>query len=128
MTSARAGDVPTISRFRDEEGIFHLYQGVGRSVVPWLAAEGRLAYSPELPPERDSLFQYGWVLPQVCRAGLRRHAYFGAMRRETAHDVFAFWQDARRGPVERCAYHEGTLTGRRVEAPIAVYRHNGLTW
>jgi hypothetical protein len=47
------------------------------------------------------------------------------MRRETAHDVFAFWQDARRGSVERCAYHEGTLAEWRVEAPIAVYRHNG---
>lgn len=97
----------------------------GDRLVPWLAAEGPLAYSPELPPAHDSLFQYGWVLPQVCRPGLRRHAYFGAMQRETAHDVFAFWQDARRGTVERCAYHEGTLTGRRVEAPIAVYRHNG---
>ncbi|HVY29010.1 MAG TPA: hypothetical protein VHB79_20775 [Polyangiaceae bacterium] len=84
-----------------------------------------MAYTPELPPARDSLFQYGWVLPQVCRPGLRRHAYFGAMRREAAHDVFAFWQDARRGTVERCVYHEGTLTGRRLDAPIAVYRHNG---
>src|SRR5687767_13898320 len=47
------------------------------------------------------------------------------MRRETAHGVFAFWQKARGGTVERRVYHEGTLTGRRVEAPIAVYRHNG---
>lgn len=94
-------------------------------LVPWLAAEGPLAYTPELPPERDSFFQYGWVLPQVCRPGLRRHAYFGAMRREAAHDVFAFWQDARRGAVERFAHREGTLAGPRIEAPIAVYRHNG---
>ena len=97
----------------------------GDRLVPWLAAEGPLAYTPELPPARDSLFQYGWVLPQVCRPGLRRHAYFGAMRREAAHDVFAFWQDARRGAVDRSAHHEGTLAGSRIEAPIAVYRHNG---
>jgi hypothetical protein len=84
-----------------------------------------LASAPELPPERDSLFQYGWVLPQVCGPGLRRHAYFSAMRREAAHDVFAFWQDARRGTVDRFAHHEGTLAGHRIEAPIAVYRHNG---
>jgi hypothetical protein len=96
----------------------------GDGLVPWLAAEGPLAYTPELPPERDSLFQYGWVLPQVCRPGLRRHAYFGAMRREDAHDVFAFWQAARRGTVDRCAHHEGTLAGGRINAPIAVYRHN----
>jgi hypothetical protein len=94
-------------------------------LVPWLAAEGPLAYTPELPPASDSLFQYGWVLPQVCRPGLRRHAYFGAIRREAAHDVFAFWQAARRGTVARVAHHEGTLAGRRIEAPIAVYRHNG---
>ena len=97
----------------------------GDRLVPWLAAEGPLAYTPELPPERDGLFQYGWVLPQVCRPGLRRHAYFGAMQRESAHDVFAFWEDARRGRVDRFAYHEGTLAERRIEAPIAVYRHNG---
>ena len=84
-----------------------------------------MAYSPELPPERDSVFQYGWVLPQVCRPGLRRHAYFGAVPREAAHDVFAFWRDARRGIVDRSAHHEGTLTGSRIEAPIAVYRHSG---
>ena len=96
----------------------------GDRLVPWLAAEGPLAYTPELPPERDSLFQYGWVLPQVCRPGLRGHAYFGALRREAAYDVFAFWQDARRGAVDRSAHHEGTLAGPRIEAPIAVYRHN----
>jgi hypothetical protein len=97
----------------------------GDRLVPWLAAEGPLAYTPELPPERDNLFQYGWVLPQVCRPGLRRHVYFGALRREAAYDVFAFWQDARRGTVDRVVHHEGTLGGSRIEAPIAVYRHNG---
>ena len=97
----------------------------GDRLVPWLAAEGPLAYTPESPPERDRFFQYGWVLPQVCRPGLRRHAYFGAMRRQTAHDVFAFWQNARRSTVGRVAHHEGTLLGPRIEAPIAVYRHNG---
>jgi hypothetical protein len=94
------------------------------TLVPWLAAEGPLAYTPELPPARDSLFQYGWVLPQVCKPGLRRHVYFGALRREDAHDVFAFWQDARRGAVARVAHHEGRLAGGTVEAPVAVYRHN----
>ena len=93
-------------------------------LVPWLAAEGPLAYTPESPPARDSLFQYGWVLPQVCKPGLRRHVYFGAIRREDAHDVFAFWQDARRGAVARVAHHEGRLAGGTIEAPVAVYRHD----
>jgi hypothetical protein len=97
---------------------------LGDRLVPWLAAEGPLAYTPELPPVRDSLFQYTWVLPQVCRPGLRRHVYFGAIRREDVHDVFAFWQDARRGTVDRVAHHEGRLAGGSIEAPIAVYRHD----
>ena len=82
-------------------------------LVPWLAAEGPLAYTPESPPVRDSLFQYGWVLPQVCKPGLRRHVYFGATRRDDARDVFAFWQHARRGTVARVAHHDGRFAGGR---------------
>ncbi len=93
-------------------------------LVPWLAAEGPLAYTPEAPPERDSLFQYGWVLPQVCQLGLRRHLYFGAYPRDDAQDLFAFWENARRGKAERVAVREGRLADGTVEAPIAVYRHN----
>jgi hypothetical protein len=92
-------------------------------LVPWLAAEGPLAYTPESPPVRDRSFQYGWVSPQVCRPGLRRHVHFGAIRRDDARDVFAFWQEARRGTVARVAHCEGGLTGGSVDAPIAVYRH-----
>lgn len=93
-------------------------------LVPRLAAEGPLAYTPESPPVRDSLFQYGWVLPQVCKPGLRQHVYFGAIRREDAHDVFEFWRDARCGAFERVAYHEGRLAAGTIDAPIAVYRHD----
>jgi hypothetical protein len=98
----------------------------GGQLVPWLAAEGDLAYTPEAPPARDSLFQYGWALPQVCKPGLRRHVYFGATHRNDAHDIFAFWQQARRRAVERVAHHHGRQIGGTVEAPIAVYRHD--TW
>ncbi len=120
--SMRWGPTKLRALCRDEIGIEPDSATSSNRLVPWLAAEGPLAYTPELPPERDSFFQYGWVLPQVCRPGLRRHAYFGAMRREAAHDVF---EDARRGAVDRFAHHEGTLVGPRIEAPIAVYRHNG---
>lgn len=95
-------------------------------LVPWLAAEGPLAYTPEAPPARDSWFQYGWVLPQVCRPGLRRHLYFGAYPRDQAEDIFAFWQNARRGNVDRVVLHDGRLANGSVEAPIAVYRHDIL--
>jgi hypothetical protein len=39
----------------------------GEAFVPWLAAAGELAYSPDLPPERDYYFQYSWVLPAIFR-------------------------------------------------------------
>lgn len=93
-------------------------------LVPWLAAKGALPYTPESPPVRDNLFQYGWVLPQVFKPGLRQHVYFGAISRDDAHDVFAFWQNARRGAVARVVYDEGRLAGGTIEAPIAVYRHD----
>ncbi len=92
-------------------------------LVPWLAAEGPLAYTPEAPPARDSLFQYGWVLPQVYRLGLRRHLYFGAYPRDQAQELFAFWENAGRGKAERVAVRDGRLANGTVEAPIAVYRH-----
>ena len=34
-------------------------------LVPWLSAEGPLAYSPTKPPERDYFFQYTWILPGI---------------------------------------------------------------
>ncbi len=93
-------------------------------LVPWLAAEGPLAYTPESPPLRNSLFQYGWVLPQVCRPGLRQHLYFGATRRDDACELFAFWENARHGRAQRVALEQGRLSGGSLEAPIAVYRHD----
>ena len=35
------------------------------SCVPWLAAEGPLAYTPENPPATDYFFQYGWILSEI---------------------------------------------------------------
>ena len=43
----------------------------GEEIVPWLAAEGELAYSPSSPPERDYFFQYSDLLmsPQDLGCG-----------------------------------------------------------
>lgn len=92
-------------------------------LVSWLAASGDLAYSPEAPPPRDSFFQYGWVLPQVCRPELRRHLYFGACHKDQARELFAFWANARCGKVDSVARQAGRLAKGSLEAPIAVYRH-----
>jgi hypothetical protein len=34
-------------------------------LVPWLAADGPLAYTPEEPPDRDYYFQYSWIIPGI---------------------------------------------------------------
>ncbi len=96
------------------------------SLVPWLAAHGPLAYSPEAPPSRDSSFQYGWALPQVCRPGTRRHLYFGAPCRTYAEELFRFWANARLGRTEPVALELGRAAAHRVDAPIAVYRHRTI--
>lgn len=93
------------------------------TVVPWLAAAGPLAYTPDNPPDRDYYFQYGWVLPQVLAMPADRnvHRYFGAGSKESAAEVFAFWEDARRGRHVRVHVKESTVAPDHLETPIAVY-------
>jgi hypothetical protein len=65
-------------------------------LVPWLAAEGPLAYSPAEPPPKDYFFQYSWILPGIFNPAinLRRHYYFGSCRRDYADFLFDFWGNA----------------------------------
>ena len=97
-------------------------------IVPWLAASGPLAYTPEDPPDRDYYFQYGWILPGIFapHTNTRRHYYFGACHRDEARELFSFWKEARGGVVHRVARQEGTLTAEVFTAPVAVY-HLGST-
>jgi hypothetical protein len=39
-------------------------------IVPWLSAEGPLAYSPTKPPARDYFFQYTWILPGIYQPSI----------------------------------------------------------
>jgi hypothetical protein len=93
-------------------------------IVPWLAAEGPLAYSPEAPPERDYYFQYNRILPGIFAedTNLRRHYYFGAPLKDNARKVLSFWQMARDGAVGRVAHCLGTIEDATITAPLAVYR------
>jgi hypothetical protein len=97
--------------------------GDGR-LVPWLAADGPLAYHPEQPPERDYYFQYGWVLPEVFAEGVstRRHRFFGASSRDQASELFSFWANARRGDLDPIFRVLGSIGDEVVAAPIAIYR------
>jgi len=45
----------------------------GRS-VPWLAARGPLAYTPEEPPARNYFFQYSWIIPGIFDKSVNLHS------------------------------------------------------
>lgn len=92
--------------------------------VPWLAADGPLAYCPESPPDRDYNFQYGWVLPGIFAddTNRRRHYFFGAPWKEYARELFSFWEDARNGRAEQVSLVFGSVGGDEITAPLAIYR------
>jgi hypothetical protein len=87
-----------------------------------------LAYSPEVPPERDYFFQYSWVVPGILRPGIntRRHHWFGEPDKEhpNVRRLFRFWNQARRGVCDPLFVANGSVAvPDAVRAPIAVYRH-----
>ena len=97
--------------------------------VPWLAAKGELAYSPESPPDRDCFFQYSWVVPGVLgpEENRRRHYWFGNPIKDNPNVwlLFRFWNQARRGEHDTLYVSNGVAgRGAEVTAPIAAYRHD----
>jgi hypothetical protein len=98
--------------------------------VPWLAAEGPLAYTPENPPATDYFFQYSWILPEIFKSDVRkrRHHYFGTPIRDDARPLLEFWEQARRGVVERVNFSLGSFGDNKLCAPIALYRAKLFPW
>lgn len=98
-----------------------------KCLVPWLAAQGPLAYSPAEPPARDYFFQYCWILPGIFdpTINLREHRYFGACHKEQAGFLFNFWESARsgRGTMQPQYYQAGLFSDAEVKAPLAAYRY-----
>jgi hypothetical protein len=98
-----------------------------RRSVPWLAAQGPLAYSPEEPPARDYFFQYSWILPGIFdpKVNLREHRYFGSPHKCDAHLLFDFWGNIRNGNGAALQRYSklGVFLDIEVKAPIAAYRH-----
>jgi hypothetical protein len=70
-----------------------------RHLVPWLAADGPLAYNPTEPPSSDYFFQYTWILPGIFNPTVnrRQHYYFGSYDKGAARFLFDFWSQARQG-------------------------------
>jgi hypothetical protein len=96
-------------------------------IVPWLAAEGPLAYSPENPPETNYRFQYSWLMPRVYSDS--RHYYFGkwsSLSRQYGHSdvqlLVDFWDKARANTIEPICVSPGERTANGFTAPIACYR------
>ncbi len=96
-------------------------------LVPWLAAEGPLAYSPAEPPARDYYFQYSWILPGLFepQVNLRQHRYFGSPRKCSARFLFDFWSKARSDL--NAALHQyyalGFVSQNEVRTPLAAYHY-----
>lgn len=93
--------------------------------VPWLAAEGPLSYTPENPPDRDYFFQYSWILPEIFspEVNRREHFHFGSCGRDSADELFRFWNAARNYKAQPIAGFLGTFSPEEVRAPIAIYGH-----
>jgi hypothetical protein len=96
-------------------------------LVPWLSAEGPLAYSPTKPPARDYFFQYTWILPGIFNplVNLREHRYFGSPLKDSARILFDFWANARRGdgPALRRYCQFGFFSDNELRTPMAAYHH-----
>lgn len=96
----------------------------GRS-VPWLAAQGPLAYSPEEPPGTDYFFQYSWILPGIFdpKVNLREHRHFGSALKSDVRFLFDFWENIRNGNGALLQRYSqlGVFSDIEVKAPIAAY-------
>lgn len=66
------------------------------TIVPWLAAEGALAYSPLSPPTSDYFFLYNFILPGIFskNVNLRQHYWFGDYSGTNSYSIYLlknFW-------------------------------------
>lgn len=87
--------------------------------MPWLAAHGPLAYTPESPPATDYFFQYSWILPEIfdAKVNKRCHYYFGAPIRQSAARLFGFWRQARNGQIKRIYSSPWVIAGDKLSVP-----------
>ncbi|MBF0363661.1 MAG: hypothetical protein HQK49_21760 [Oligoflexia bacterium] len=97
-------------------------------IVPWLAAKGSLAYSPESPPDSDYFFKYNWILPDIfnSKVNKRKHQYFGYPFKDhyEVKELLTFWNSCRKGVIEKVYAYDGEITDNKTTSPIAVYKHN----
>lgn len=103
---------PTFTKF---------YDNSEERLVPWLASFGPLAFSPERPPNDESLFRYYRVLPSLFKAMPRpEEEYFGGIAGSTS-TILDFWRFATERQLRCIAKNDGHLTPTGLSAPIAIY-------
>ncbi len=100
---------------------------IDNEIVPWLAAEGPLAYSPFQPPITDYFFLYNFILPRIFRDGvnLKQHYWFGDYNGKDGHNVSLlrdFWNKSRDGNVSPVLIQNVSSGLENFEAPIAIFK------
>lgn len=94
----------------------------GDRIVPWLAAKGANAYTPDQPPHDESLFDYGAVMPCVFK-NPGRYLFGGStgFADSTLSTAPAFWRAAMASQVQCLSVFEGGNVDDRFHAPYALY-------
>lgn len=92
-------------------------------LVPWLAASGPWAYSPENPPPahlRDQWSDYGRAMPALLDPG---HPYGRTAGGKTKMDDLL--EGVNTGDIKKVAIHMGELSPKgEFKAPVAIYKDN----
>lgn len=96
-------------------------------IVPWLASEGPLTYSPFCPPETNYFFLYNFILPKIFREGvnLKEHYWFGDYSGNHGHEfrlLQDFWNKSRDGNMSPVLIQNVSAGLDNFEAPIAVFK------
>jgi hypothetical protein len=96
-------------------------------IVPWLAADGFLSYSPFSPPIKDYFFLYNFILPKIFSdpVNLREHYWFGDYNGKhgyTCKIIQDFWNKARDRKVMPIFVQNVSVGLENLEAPMAIFK------
>ncbi len=100
---------------------------IQNEIVPWLAAEGPLAYSPFYPPKTDYFFLYNFIVPKIfCGSvNLKQHYWFGDYNGKHCRNfrlLQDFWDKSRNGNVSPVVIQNVSAGLNNFEAPIAIFK------
>jgi hypothetical protein len=96
-------------------------------IVPWLAGDGALSYSPFSPPHTDYYFLYNFIVPKIFRDGvnLKQHYWFGDYTGSSSYTgklLKDFWNKSRDGKISPVIIQNVSSGLENLEAPIAIFK------